>query len=71
MKRITPLWAFIIGAVLGFLIFAFTPIGNRYYFQQWTKAMGVYRYDKWTGKAWLCSSRFDSGCVEQTAPKKR
>jgi hypothetical protein len=45
---------FALGVLVGYLIFAYTSLGVRYYFQKVDKLMAVYRYDSWTGKAWIC-----------------
>ena len=50
MRMVT---AVLIGIVIGFVVFAYTPIGNRYE----VKSVGggrevFYKYDKWTGQTY-------------------
>ncbi len=62
---------FIIGILIGFILFAITPLGNRYYFMKVgdDAAVSLYRVDTWTGQAWYCVADADNklnGCAEIT-----
>ncbi len=49
MKQIVL--GFIIGLVGGYAVFAYTPIGNRYYLKE--DDIQSYKIDKWTGTTWV------------------
>ena len=51
---------FIIGVIIGFLIFAYTPLGNRYKMVSGPRGLS-FKIDKWTGKSWRCLTE----CMEQ------
>lgn len=62
---------FIIGVIVGFLLFSSTPLGNRYYFLKGDNDLieNLYKVDTWTGKAWWCSYNSVAqvrGCIEFT-----
>jgi len=40
----------LIGIVIGFLVYAYTPIGQRYEITNANAEVIVYKYDKWTGQ---------------------
>ena len=45
--------AVLIGIVIGFVVFAYTPIGNRYEVKSVGGGKAVfYKYDKWTGQTY-------------------
>ena len=45
--------AVLIGIVIGFVAFAYTPIGNRYEVKSVGGGiMALYKYDKWTGQTY-------------------
>jgi len=45
--------AVLIGIVIGFVVFAYTPIGNRYEVKSVGGGRAVfYKYDKWTGRTY-------------------
>ena len=43
----------VIGIAIGFVLFAFTPIGNRYKVMK-DEGPGFYEYDTWTGGVRYC-----------------
>lgn len=68
MKILHFLLVFMFGILIGYLIFETTPIGNRYFFEKASDSViGFYKFDTWTGKAWICldiSSKNIHGCRE-------
>lgn len=59
--------ALIAGILIGYLLFAFTPLGKRYEF--WTGVRGTgYKIDKWTGRIWWCHGY--GGCEDVTLSQK-
>ena len=44
--------AVLIGIIIGFVAFAYTPIGNRYEIKLAHNSRAVYKYDKWTGQTY-------------------
>jgi len=49
--------AVLIGIVIGFVVFAYTPIGNRYEVKTIGERAAFYKYDKWTGQTyWTTAS---------------
>ena len=55
MKNIARLLgSLIIGIIIGFVIFAFTPIGLRYELITNSPGNLFYRIDKWTGETQFC-----------------
>jgi len=55
--------AVLIGIVIGFVAFAYTPIGNRYEIKP--SASGrVFKYDKWTGQTYqtVLRDKKDGSC---------
>lgn len=60
----------ILGLIIGFVLFAATPLGNRYYFLKTGKEedLSLYKADTWTGRAWFCffTDRELHGCIELT-----
>ena len=44
--------AVLIGIVIGFVVFAYTPIGNRYEVKSIDRTAVLYKYDKWTGQTY-------------------
>jgi len=44
--------AVLIGIIIGFVAFAYTPIGNRYEIKLHHTSPRVYKYDKWTGQTY-------------------
>jgi len=48
----------LIGVIIGFLVFAYTPIGQRYEVLISTQPdhRMPYKYDKWTGKTYIFTS---------------
>lgn len=59
--------ALIVGIVIGYLIFAYTPLGKRYEFWKGDRGSG-YKFDKWTGRVWFCYGV--RGCEDVTLPRK-
>lgn len=61
---------FIVGMVVGFVLFAITPLGNRYFFMKpGDDLTTIYKVDTWTGKAWFCAADSNikkRGCIEIT-----
>ena len=55
--------AVLIGIVIGFVVFAYTPIGNRYEIKPSAKGQ-VFKYDKWTGQTYKTARRIkkDGSC---------
>jgi len=50
--------AVLIGIVIGFVVFAYTPIGNRYEVKSIDTVALLYKYDKWTGQTyWTNTAR--------------
>ena len=48
--------AVLIGIIIGFVAFAYTPIGNRYEVKSVGGGRAVfYKYDKWTGQTYWTS----------------
>lgn len=64
---------FIIGILIGFILFAVTPLGNRYFFiKKDDELTSIYRFDTWTGQAWWCIAEPKiqaRGCIEITKDK--
>lgn len=64
------LFGLIIGLGIGFVVFAYTPLGNRYFFENhvMSDAVIVFKYDKWMGNAYFCvwTKNIDSRCYEIT-----
>ena len=51
-------FVFLIGIVIGFVVFAYTPIGHRYEIKLAHNSAQVYKYDKWTGQTyWTNTAR--------------
>ena len=44
--------AVLIGIIIGFVAFAYTPIGNRYEVKSVGSTAIFYKYDKWTGQTY-------------------
>lgn len=44
----------LIGLAVGFLAFAYSPLGNRYSYESSPKLGFIYKYDKWSGNTSIC-----------------
>lgn len=54
MKYKEMIIGFVIGALVGFILFAYTPLGNRYFIA--TSPRGnAYKIDRWTGETYHCA----------------
>ena len=52
--------AVLIGVVIGFIVFAYTPVGGRYEVKSVGGSVGVavfYKYDKWTGQTYWATRK--------------
>lgn len=54
MKYKEMILGIVIGLIIGFILFAYTPLGNRYFISTSPRGF-AYKIDRWTGQTWFCA----------------